>query len=129
MEELQELSEEELMRVQNDLVNEREDFMQKIFQCKESLQEEVQELQKRYYRLERMRENCDFRDKKLLILLDENQNHLYSMKLRIMEIFKELDTVTNKKIQEWNAKQEDISYWLQKAQEEKEDHRRIASDE
>ncbi|MBP3507978.1 MAG: hypothetical protein J6K43_16470 [Lachnospiraceae bacterium] len=41
----------------------------------QGLSEEEGELQKRYYRLERMREKCGDADKKLLAFLDANQKH------------------------------------------------------
>ncbi len=115
------ITEEEILREQKKLEEEREELTHWAKELEERQEEELWELQRQYHVLEEMRGQISPNDRKFLTLIDENQSRMDSLRIHQMEIRDGIKEALRKKNKEWNMREEDLAEQRRRLERTEED--------
>ena len=110
---------EDLQRLHRQLEEEKEGFLDYSSRSMEDVEDADYDMLKRGHDLDEIRSMCNSEDKKLANLIEEQQYFLSSTRNKRMERLEDLEYFAKEKIKDYEAKQEDILYKIEKDKEKK----------
>ena len=117
---MEKLTKEDILREKKKIEEEREEHRQWSRKFEKQQEEEQWELQRQYHILDEMRMRAGTEDRQFLMLIEENQSRMNSLRLRKIELLDGMKDLLRRKNEEWGIRERDLTEQHRKLKETEE---------
>lgn len=117
---MEKLTKEDILREKKKIEEEREELRQWSRKFEKQQEEEQWELQRQYHILDEMRMRAGTEDRQFLMLIEENQSRMNSLRLRKIELLDGMKDLLRRKNEEWGIREGDLTEQHRKLKETEE---------